>query len=365
MAGSRAGRARSAKEFQCGNVRGRPQVQNLRSRISGGCQAAPVMNASFLPAMHLGDWPVVANLSSVDSSLSLARDVQSTCSLLDTFDFGALVNSPDQCNSILDKLERGNSEEKHSLLLKLHKIVRQLALSKAGCRIVQKAFEVAGGSDRDLIISELQHHVVELYESPHGNHVLSRAIEVLPAAKNGFVMAALLGRGVAVSRHRYGCRVVCRLIEHCGEEQIGQLLDEVLPELDMLARHAFGNFVVQTALEHASPARRTAMLWKLLPTFAAMSTHRSGSLVAQRVLDYCEEACQIAAIHALLEGVGDNSVVEVACSHYGSYVIEQLAGKQLAVLGELKHTLACNLHRLYSSEHAQRVLIAFGLASAE
>merc|ERR1712070_656659 len=105
-----------------------------------------------------------------------------------------------------------------------------------------------------------------------------------------------------------------------AEEQIGDLLDEILGESDVLARHAFGNFVVQTALEHTSYTRRCAMLMKLLPGFASMAMHRSGSLVAQRILDYCDDAGQNAAICALAQGEVDASLVDVACSRYGSYV---------------------------------------------
>merc|ERR1712146_772604 len=126
----------------------------------------------------------------------------------------------------------------------LHMITKDLALSKTGCRIVQKAFEVVGGADRDLLIRSLENHITQLYESPHGNHVLSRAIEVLPATRNGFVISALLGGAVTVSKHRFGCRIVCRLIEHCEEGMCSStdfslLLDEVLAEVGILAQHAF------------------------------------------------------------------------------------------------------------------------------
>jgi hypothetical protein len=177
----------------------------------------------------------------------------------------ALTEDQELCNKVIQRLEEGDKVEKLAVLLWFHKETRKLALSKSGCRVVQKAMEVTGGSDRDLIVAELKEHVMELYESPNGNHVLSRAIEVLPAAKNNFVISALLGRGLAVSKHRFGCRVVCRLIEHGTEDQIGSLLDEVLAEALSLSRHMFGNFVIQTALEHTSHARRSTILMQLLP----------------------------------------------------------------------------------------------------
>lgn len=276
----------------------------------------------------------------------------------------ALAESPELCSETIEKLVAASSDERHVLLSWLLKSSRQLALSKAGCRVVQKAFEVGGPSDQALLIMELAPHIVELYESPWGNHVLSRAIEVLPAARNDFVITALRGRAVAVSKHRFGCRIVCRLIEHCTEQQIGSFLDELVLESDLLARHAFGNFVVQSMLEHASPARRAIIFWKILPDFPALATHRTGSLVAQRALDYCDVECKNHAIKALLQAEESSSPVEVACSHYGSYVMEQIASLRHHANGvlEISHVLTCSLEKLRKSEHADRVITAFGLA---
>lgn len=278
-----------------------------------------------------------------------------------------LVDDVERCNEVLMKLEEGSPAEQHELLLWLHPAAQQLALSKTGCRVMQKALEVAGGADRDRILIELKPHIIELYSSPWGNHVLSRAIEVLPAAKNDFVILAFLGRGVIVSKHRYGCRVVCRLIEHCPEKQIGELLDEVLMQVDHLARHTYGNFVVQSVIEHASPARRSAVLTQVLSNFTNLAMHRTGSLVAQRALDYCDANGQKLVIQALLqEEEGKSLLVEVACSHYGSYVVEQLAGLRCdGLVQEIAQILGSNLTQLKASDHAQRVLVAFGLATIE
>jgi len=276
---------------------------------------------------------------------------------------GALLNDPEQCNDVMAQLSSGDQVEQHRVLLWLQKVVRHLALSKMGCRIVQKAFEVASGADHDMLVAELKDHVVELYESPHGNYVLSRAIEILPAAKNNFVISALSGRWAGVSRHRFGCRVICRLLEHCSDEQMGELLSVVVAEADTLARHAYGNFVVQSALEHALPGRRAAILLQILPDFGTLTMHRTGSLVAQRALNYCDVEGQGLAIQALLR----SSVVDVACSHYGSYVIEQVAGMRgnFSSMQDMYGILAANLQQVHASEHGERVVLAFGLAPVE
>lgn len=287
----------------------------------------------------------------------------------DVISLSTLAKDPEYCNTMVDKLDSALTAEKHTLLEQLSAGSRQLALSRSGCRVIQKAFEVAGGPHRDLMISELREHVTELYESPHGNHVLSKAIEVLPASKTAFIVSAFRGRAIAVSKHRFGCRVMCRLIEHCGEEHIGELLDEVLAEASALSQHAFGNFVVQTALEHTAHARRSAIVSQVLPHFGLLCTHRTGSLVAQRILSYCDEVHQNLAIHALLKGNSGTSILEVATSHYGSYVLEQIAsmctGTQVYLVEEVAHVLRGNLQFLTSSQHALRVIDAFGFVLAE
>jgi pumilio RNA-binding family len=274
----------------------------------------------------------------------------------------ACMDNSEQGNAVIQVLEEGSLVEKHNMLVQLYPIVQQLAVSKGGCRIVQKAFEVAGGQDRDMLITALEDYIIDMVESPHGNHVLSKAIEVLPAAKISFVISALLGRGLIVSRHRYGCRIVCRLIEHCNEDMICELLNEILAESDLLARHQFGNFVIQTALEHASPARRSSMVLQLLPGFATLAKHRSGSLVAQRIFDYCTEDEQSLAIHAMLQGQECVELVEIACHRYGSYVLEQVAGLRCNGVQEVAQTLASKVCDLQASEHAVKVVQAFGLA---
>jgi len=275
----------------------------------------------------------------------------------------SIFDDPARCAETIRKLEDGDQDDRHSVISDLQSSMLPLAFSKHSCRVVQKATEVAGGPDRDMILREFQDHITRLYESPHGNHVLTRAIEVLPVAKVGVIVSALLGRCAAVSRHRFGCRVVCRLIEHCSEDDIGELLDEIVVAADSLARHCYGNYVVQTALEHASLARKAALFQQLLPGFAALANHQAGSLVAQRALDYCNAEDKVSAIEALLHE--SESLVETACSHFGSFVIAQIAEMRLnlqesTVIARVASTLAEHSEQLQQSQHARRVIVAFG-----
>jgi len=315
-----------------------------------------------VPCRHVPT--VAAEMMGAEESLSNQVHTQVDPAIAD---IKALLDRPDRCKELLGRIEGGEAVEQRQMLLCLQNGLVQLSLSKGGCRIVQKFVEVAAGRDRDLIISKLEDHIVELYESPHGNFVLSKAIEKWPAAKNSFIVTALLGRGITLSKHRFGCRILCRLLEHCPEQQIGLLLDEILLDVDMLARDDFGNYIVQAALEHASQSRQEGMRAQLLPGFASLAMHKDGSRVAERLLDYCSFEGQCVAIQALLQAEGESSLVEVACSRYGSYVIAQLAGlRQVhAEIHEIESILASNLQCLQESQHAERVIVAFGLCLSE
>merc|ERR1719265_763173 len=102
-------------------------------------------------------------------------------------------------------------------------------------------------------------------------------------------------------------------------------------------------------LEHMSPSRRSAVLKQLLPRFPKLATHRHGSLVAQRALDYCDAEEVQCAINALVHD--DVSIVGIACSHFGSYVIEQLAGlrSKEAAIAEVSSRLNEQLEHLQAS----------------
>jgi len=69
------------------------------------------------------------------------------------------------------------------------------------------------------------------------------------------------------------------------------------------------------------------------------------------------------AIEALVRGDVETSILDIACSRYGSFVIEQLAMHRGAV--EVAAILACNLDRLRTSEYAKKVMAAFGFARTQ
>mmetsp|Transcript_164535 Transcript_164535/g.315985 ORF Transcript_164535/g.315985 Transcript_164535/m.315985 type:complete len:430 (+) Transcript_164535:87-1376(+) len=275
--------------------------------------------------------------------------------------------SEERCRVATENLESSCRPEQRVQLEAIIEVVRELALSRHGTWVAQTALDVARGADRDALIAAIRDHVVELYACPYGNHVLSKAIEVLPRHKITFIVSALAGQGVAVAKHRFGCRVVCRLFEHCSEEELRGLFDEFVCEAAALARHQFGNFIIQSLLEHAYPVCGRALLDKLLPHAPQLAQHRFGSLVMQRLLDFSDVEGQKQLISKLMWHPSEGhacTLVEVACTHYGSFVVEQLASMK-ATSHEVYVLLQTNVLLLLASEHGQRVIEAFKLSIPE
>jgi len=236
----------------------------------------------------------------------------------------SLAGNQDKCNRIMPLLSPDGAE-KERVLAWLGNHVLALALAPCSCRVVQRLLEVLAGNERDWLMVGLFPHVVELYESPHGNHVLTKAIEVLPRQSLLPVVAHVEQKGVvAVARHAFGCRVLERLIEHGDETQMCGLIDVIVQRAEELARHQYGNFVVQHLLEHGSSRRRTLVLDRLLPSLPHLSMHRTATHVVQQALNTCSAQGQHTMAQALLQAEGAHSLLQIAASRYGSYVVEEM-----------------------------------------
>lgn len=272
-----------------------------------------------------------------------------------------LAQSPEKSSDFITRLEAACRVEQGELLDWLFEAIRPLALSRPGCRVVQKALEVAGAKWRDKLVAVLGQFIVELYESPNGNHVLTKVVEVVPSAALGSIIQKLREKGASsVARHRFGCRVLERLIEHCSERELKGLLDQIITDAEMLARHQYGNFVVQHLLEHGTVEQRKTITERLINSMPRLAMHRTASHVVQRLLDYSDEERQHMVLASLLQAEVPASLVEIACSRYGSFVAEQLAG--LGVTREpVRQRLAERLVDLGGSPFGRRVAERFGL----
>merc|ERR1719189_1189026 len=278
-----------------------------------------------------------------------------------------LIEDASLCKEVTSVLE-GSSGEKHLLLEWLCGEELQMALGgQCSCRVVQKMLEVFGGSARDELVARLVPGTLDLYESPHGNHVLAKIIEVVPRPALWPIIQYLEMQGCRlVARHPFGSRVLERLVVHGTEDQLCTLVDQCIQHTEELSRHQFGNFVIQALLEHAAQHRREMILQHLLPFVPKLSLHRTACHVVQKALNYCNEAGRLAIAQELLSAESP-SLVEVADSRYGSYVIEELRNV-FGLTGpgaEVRSLLERALPELRKSPFFARVATTFGLLKEE
>lgn len=306
------------------------ECQELRKESSKSTSSAPAMTPP--PAM------AVPSLLDMDPSTSL--------------------EDADLSMKILYQLD--NKAKRSAILGWIQPAAFSLAMSVHGCRVVQKALDVAGGEDRDALAQQLHGKVKDLLESQHGNHVLQKCIEVLPPHSVQFIINELAAwplSWVGVAKHRFGCRVIERLLEHCSEDMMAPLTDAVVRDASALARHPYGNYVVQHVLEYGTPVHRNLLASSFVDSgIAFLAQHRIACNVIERALGLVCSADQQSIGLALL--AAPQTLLVIGCSRYGTHVIcrllENLAPGPLRV--EVVRQLSGNLPQIMASKHSKQLV---------
>jgi hypothetical protein len=197
-----------------------------------------------------------------------------------------------------------------------------LAVTRHGCRIVQRALEVATAGDQQLIAETLQGHVLEALKSPNANHVLQKCIEIMPPEKIHFVLQELRGHGAFVARHRFGCRILQRLIEHCPPVQTADLIAEVLVDASKLLRHQYGNFVIQHVLQHGSPDQVHQIAEVIGADVIRLAKHRIASHVVSCAMVHCSPEDVQRLTQVVLGEAGQ--LADLTRRQYGSFVVREV-----------------------------------------
>merc|ERR1711963_736671 len=130
-------------------------------------------------------------------------------------------------------------------------------------------------------------------------------------------------QAVAVAKHQFGCRLLERLLEHCPSGQVECIINELLSDAEPLCRNPYGNFVMQHIFEHGSQAWKENIVEQIAWNIPHLAKHRTASHVVQRALEFGGPKIEKDLVEAFLNAEGESSLVEVACSRYGSYVVEQ------------------------------------------
>jgi len=271
----------------------------------------------------------------------------------------ALSENADLSMKILTQLESKDKAKRSSILSWILPEALELSLSVHGCRIVQKALDVACGDDRDTLATKFHGHVEELLKSQHGNHVLQKCIEVLPPHAVQFIIDELARWPLSwaqVAKARFGCRVIERLLEHCPPRMTAPLIDAVVRDASALARHPYGNYVVQHALDYASPAHRTLLVAEFVESgIAFLAQHRIASNVVERALRDHGQDQQTIGLAFL---AAPQTLLATGCSRYGTHVVHRL----LDVLdpGSLRveaiRQLIADPQQLMASKHSKKLI---------
>mmetsp|Transcript_78577 Transcript_78577/g.139422 ORF Transcript_78577/g.139422 Transcript_78577/m.139422 type:complete len:563 (-) Transcript_78577:280-1968(-) len=232
---------------------------------------------------------------------------------------------------IINWLLQGSSAE-------FFKICRQ----QYGCKIVQRAVEVAMSDQRKRITKALEPHVAEVWEDANANFVLEKCIQVLPVNCVRFVLEKMSDsdNAIAAATSKFGCRVLMRLIEHFVlDTQLHGLrkIEDVLIQEDAQRRRdpsnpsnrlindKFANYVFQSFIEHH--AANTRVVDEVLcMDIHMLSKMKFSSHVVSLVLD-AQDVTEIALFHrdkvraALLQDT--EKFQELRDLQWGSFVFKQ------------------------------------------
>jgi hypothetical protein len=220
---------------------------------------------------------------------------------------------------MFSELECSSSERREVAIEWVISSTRTLAFTRRGCRIVQRAMEVALWEDQERLVESLKGLVLQALQSPHANYVLQKCFEIMPAHKLQFVMKELKGQGAFVARHRFGCRVLQRALEHCPPEQNEEWITEVLMHAPQLIRHTYGNFVIQHILQYGTSYQTHQIVEVLLADAIRFANHRIASHVISCALSCCSPDDVQGLKDVLLSEKG-----QLTDRHFGSFVVREI-----------------------------------------
>jgi hypothetical protein len=270
-----------------------------------------------------------------------------------------LDQDPDRCDRIIAQIKSCESD-KQCIIRWLLPASKSLAFSKHGCRVIQEALEFATIGDQNLLVNELKGHLVALYKSPWGNHVVLKIIEKMTPGRLGFVIEELSGKAVDVARHQYGCRVMERIIEHFPADQTLDLVREIFAQAEPLCRHPYANFVMQHLFEHGARFCKDVIVQQILGALPQLAKHRIASNVIQKAIQYTDGKAQQDIVDVFLNANGEDSLVEIGCTRYGSFVVRQLLTMQ-CYKKAVHQKLSPDFARLAQSQYGKRALGGFGI----
>jgi len=248
-----------------------------------------------------------------------SSDQSTTCTSDDTPN----ETSPDP---LLLELESSDEAKRQAAMTWVSESFWVLAITKRGCRIVQKAIDVGSPAYQQQLVKQLTGRVMEALQSPHANYVLQKFIETIPPEHMEFVLTELQEEQeeslLALARHRFGCRILQRVMEQFSSEQAEPMIDKILTDIASLSRHQYGNFVVQHILQNGLPSQRHAIAVVVGEDIIRLSKHRIASHVVSSAMINCPTEDVERLTQLLLSDAGQ--LTEVSRRQYGSFVVREV-----------------------------------------
>jgi len=232
------------------------------------------------------------------------------------------ADSTDYVDPMLVELDSTDEKRREFAFDWVSKSFWPLALTKRGCRILQKAIDAGTPVYQQQLLEHMRGQVQEAMQSPHANHVLQKFIEIMPAERMQFVLSELQDQVLRVARHRFGCRVLQRLVEHCAPQQTEKVIDTVLGDAASLCRHQYGNYVLQHILQHGSPSQRSAIADVVQQDIIRLSKHRVASHVVSSAMVHCRAEDVQRLTQSVLHDAGQ--LAELSRREYGSFVVREV-----------------------------------------
>lgn len=268
---------------------------------------------------------------------------------------GELLVTEEQKKEVMQRLELGG-EKMQEAIADLCGSMLRLSLEPYGCRVVQRALEVASVAEKEDLVNELRGCVRLCIASPNANFVIQKIIEVLPSSSTYFVAEEVSGVVGEVARHRFGCRVMCRLVEHhlCGNSCAADILiDELLVEADQLLHHNFARHILELVLEHGCEAHKRRVVRALRSNLLHFAKNRCASYVLEKALEKCEPEDSYALAHDLL--VDPETFLLLAVHECGMHVVKAIVKSQTECAQSAKKLLLSEADRVKSTKFGLRL----------
>lgn len=238
----------------------------------------------------------------------------------------------ERVDTALADLDSGDELKRQAALQWVSESFWSLSLSKKGCRVVQKAMDVATPAYHLQLLENLRSCVKDCAESPHANYVLQKFIEMAPPEQIQFVVEEVQDNVLYIARHQFGCRILQRLLENCKLWQTENLINQVLTHAAPLCRHQYGNFILQHILQYGSPRHRTAMADVILADIIRLSKHRLASHIVSCALVNCAPEDVQRLVNAVL--CDESQLYNLSRREYGSFVVREVYRAARLINGE-------------------------------